>query len=74
MTEAVGCVLDYAFDTLKLHRVEAACLPSNEASRRLLQKCGFREEGLARQYLKINGRWCDHVTYGILQSDLRPDA
>jgi ribosomal-protein-alanine N-acetyltransferase len=56
---------------LKLHRVEAACLPNNEASRGLLLKCGFREEGLARDYLKINGRWCDHVTFGILRTDSR---
>ncbi len=71
MTEAVRCILDYSFNSLKLHRVEAACLPANEASRGLLLKCGFREEGLAREHLKINGRWCDHVTFGILQSDPR---
>jgi ribosomal-protein-alanine N-acetyltransferase len=71
MTEAVRCVLDYSFGHLQLHRVEAACLPDNEASRGLLLKCGFREEGLARQYLKINGRWCDHVTFGILENDPR---
>lgn len=71
MTEAVRCILDYSFNSLKLHRVEAACLPNNEASRGLLLKCGFREEGLAREHLKINGRWCDHVTFGILQSDPR---
>ncbi|MBE9552170.1 MAG: GNAT family N-acetyltransferase [Proteobacteria bacterium] len=71
MTEAVRCILDYSFNSLKLHRVEAACLPSNEASRGLLLKCGFREEGLAREHLKINGRWCDHVTFGILQGDPR---
>ena len=71
MTEAVRCILDYSFNSLKLHRVEAACLPDNQASRGLLLKCGFREEGLAREHLKINGRWCDHVTFGILQSDPR---
>jgi len=71
MTEAVRCVLDYSFGQLQLHRVEAACLPENEASRGLLLKCGFREEGLARQYLKINGRWCDHATFGILENDPR---
>ncbi len=71
MTEAVRCILDYSFNSLKLHRVEAACLPDNEASRGLLLKCGFREEGLAREHLKINGRWRDHVTFGILQSDPR---
>jgi len=71
MTEAVRCVLDYSFGQLQLHRVEAACLPENEASRGLLLKCGFREEGLARQYLKINGRWRDHATFGILENDPR---
>jgi ribosomal-protein-alanine N-acetyltransferase len=71
MTEAVRCVLDYSFEKLLLHRVEAACLPANQASRGLLLKCGFREEGLAREYLKINGRWCDHVTFGILDKDPR---
>jgi ribosomal-protein-alanine N-acetyltransferase len=71
MTEAVGCMLDYAFEKLHLHRVEAACLPTNQASRGLLLKCGFREEGQAREYLKINGRWCDHVTFGILDKDPR---
>ncbi|MCC6467553.1 MAG: GNAT family N-acetyltransferase [Alphaproteobacteria bacterium] len=72
MTEGVECALDFAFDRLGLHRVEAACLPNNIASRGLLKKCGFREEGLAREYLKINGRWTDHVLFGILATDSRP--
>jgi len=72
MTEAVHCVLGFAFDRLGLHRVEAACLPRNAASRGLLTKCGFREEGLARDYLKINGRWTDHLLFAILASDGRP--
>lgn len=72
MTEGVNCVLDFAFDRLGLRRVEAACVPTNVASRRLLAKCGFREEGLAREYLKINGRWMDHVLFAILASDSRP--
>jgi ribosomal-protein-alanine N-acetyltransferase len=72
MTEAVGCVLDYAFRDLRLHRVEAACLPHNEASRGLLVKCGFHEEGLARGYLKIDGRWRDHLLFGVLCDDPRP--
>ncbi len=71
MSEAVRCLLDHSFGHLQLHRVEAACLPNNEASRGLLLKCGFREEGLAREYLKINGRWCDHATFGILKGDPR---
>lgn len=72
MTESVGCVLDYAFGELHLHRVEAACLPHNDASRGLLAKCGFQEEGLARGYLKIDGRWRDHVLFGMLRDDPRP--
>lgn len=72
MSEALQLVLGFAYGTLGLHRVEAACLPHNVASRRLLTKLGFREEGLARQYLCINGRWQDHVTHAILHGDPRP--
>ena len=69
MTEALRTGLGYAFDQLKLHRLEAACLPSNEASRRLLAKLGFTEEGRARAYLRINGRWQDHLIYALLAED-----
>jgi ribosomal-protein-alanine N-acetyltransferase len=55
----------FAFDTLALHRLEAACLPHNDASRRLLVKAGFEEEGFAKAYLKINGVWRDHVLFGM---------
>lgn len=71
MNEAVHLVLDFAFETLGLHRVEAACLVHNEASRRLLIKVGFTEEGLARRYLCIDGKWQDHRTFGILRTDPR---
>ena len=64
-------VLDFAFDGLNLHRVEAACVPSNAASRRVLEKAGFREEGLAKAYLKINGQWADHNLFGILAQEHR---
>ncbi|HEU4535216.1 MAG TPA: GNAT family protein, partial [Polyangiaceae bacterium] len=64
MTEAVARVVDFAFDDLKLHRVQAAVLPRNAASRRVLAKAGFREEGLARRYLQIAGRWQDHLLFG----------
>ena len=60
MSEALGTAIPFAFSRLKLHRIEAACLPANQASRRLLERLGFREEGLARGYLKIDGRWQDH--------------
>jgi [ribosomal protein S5]-alanine N-acetyltransferase len=64
MTDAMRALILYADETLDLHRLEAACLPSNTPSMRLLQRCGFEREGFARAYLKINGRWEDHVLWG----------
>lgn len=72
MSEALVAVLDYGFDDLGLHRIEAACLPSNEASQGLLQKVGFSEEGYARQYLRINAQWQDHRLFAVLRDDKRP--
>ena len=72
MSEAVGLLLHFAFESLGLNRVEAACLLHNDASRRLLGKLGFKEEGIARRYLCINGRWQDHVMHAILRDDPRP--
>jgi ribosomal-protein-alanine N-acetyltransferase len=69
MTEGLRLTLGFAFDRLRLYRVEAACLPHNTASRKLLLKSGFREEGYARQYLSINGLWQDHVLFGLLRED-----
>lgn len=66
---AVDILLDFSFDVLKLHRIEAACLPDNAASRSLLEKLGFSQEGYAREYLRIDGAWRDHVLYGILADD-----
>ena len=71
MTAAVRAVVPVVFDTLELHRLEAACLPTNTASMRLLERTGFKREGLARQYLRINGDWQDHVLYAQLNSDPR---
>ncbi len=71
-TEALWAVLEFAFQRLGLHRVEAACLPGNEASRRLLLKSGFHEEGYAREYLRINGSWQDHQLFAILRGELSP--
>lgn len=65
MSEAVGTVIPFAFDTLGLHRIHAAFLPANTASRRVLEKNGFREEGYAENYLQIDGKWCDHVLFGL---------
>jgi ribosomal-protein-alanine N-acetyltransferase len=69
MTAAVRAVIPFAFGTLRLHRLEAACIPTNLASIRLLEKTGFRREGYARSYLCINGTWQDHLLYARLQSD-----
>lgn len=65
MTEAVGLVCPFVFETLDLHRIHAAFIPTNTASRRVLEKNGFVEEGYARGYLQINGRWEDHVLMGL---------
>lgn len=72
MFEAVQLTLNFCFETLNLHRVEAACLPSNAASCALLLKSGFKEEGFARQYLRINSQWQDHRTFAIIRADARP--
>ena len=66
MTDALKATIAFAFQTLQLHRLEAACLPSNEASRGVLEKLGFRQEGYARKYLRINGDWHDHLLYSLL--------
>lgn len=74
MREALHCVLAHAFSGLGLHRVEAACMPANMASQKLLEQAGFRLEGYAREYLRINGRWEDHLVYDILADSWnRPD-
>lgn len=67
MTDALLALLPFAFDHLHLHRLEAACLPRNEASIALLKRAGFSHEGLARAYLKINGEWRDHLLFGRLR-------
>ncbi|MDX2103225.1 MAG: GNAT family protein [Alphaproteobacteria bacterium] len=69
MREALRTALDFAFADLGLHRVEAACLPRNTASAGLLDRCGFQREGIARKYLKIAGRWEDHLLFAILRED-----
>lgn len=71
MAEALSLLSRYAFETLKLHRIEAACIPGNARSVRVLEKAGFRREGLLRSYLKINGVWQDHHLYALIADDLR---
>jgi ribosomal-protein-alanine N-acetyltransferase len=63
MTAAVRAVIPFAFSSLRLHRLEAACIPTNAGSMALLEKTGFLREGYAREYLCINGLWQDHLLY-----------
>ncbi len=72
MTAAVRAVLPFAFGTLRLHRVEAACIPANLASVHLLEKTGFVREGIARRYLCIDGVWQDHLLFARLKDDPQP--
>lgn len=71
MTDAVRATVRFAFGALRLNRLEAACLPTNVASQRVLEKAGFTREGRARRYLKINDQWQDHDLFALLQDDPR---
>ena len=71
MSEALGSLISLAFAEFNLSRVEAATLPENSASRRLLEKLGFKYEGVAQSHLKIAGRWRNHILYALLRSDRR---
>ncbi len=71
MREALQAVVHHAFNELDLSRLEAGCLPENAASRGVLEKAGFKYEGVAQSYLQINGRWRNHVLYANLRSDRR---
>ncbi|MGC9419983.1 MAG: GNAT family N-acetyltransferase [Rhodovulum sp.] len=71
MREAIEAVVQYAFVRRDLSRIEAACLPENAASRGVLEKSGFKYEGVAQSYLQINGRWRNHVLYANLRGDRR---
>ena len=66
MRRIVLHAIDYAFNTLRLHRLSASYMPANARSAGLLQRLGFEKEGYARQYLYINGRWEDHVLNALL--------
>lgn len=69
MTDAVTALARHAFAVMGLHRLEAACMPDNAASARVLLKAGFRHEGVGRRYLKIAGQWQDHDLYARLSED-----
>ena len=66
---AILALLSHLFETLELNRVEAACQPENLPSKSLLKACGFQYEGVAREYLLINGKWRDHEIYALTASD-----
>lgn len=69
MTEALGGVINYAWDELKLHRIEANIMPFNIPSIELVEKIGFKKEGFSEKYLKINGKWENHLRYAILNEE-----
>jgi ribosomal-protein-alanine N-acetyltransferase len=69
MGGALAALVPFSFLTLRLHRLEAACIPTNIASIRLLEKSGFQREGYARQYLCIDGIWQDHLLYARIRDD-----
>lgn len=69
MTEAIQTVLPHAYETMGLHRVQAAVIPINEPSVKVLRKCHFVEEGTARKYVKINGRWQDHKIFSLAREE-----
>ncbi|WP_347313664.1 GNAT family N-acetyltransferase [Defluviimonas sp. SAOS-178_SWC] len=71
MAEALRAVIHHCFTVLDLSRIESACLPENAASRGVLEKTGYKYEGVAQSYLQINGRWRNHVLYANLRSDRR---
>ncbi len=72
MEQALRLALPYIFSSLQLHRVEAACIPENQRSIRLLEKVGFQREGYLREYLKINGQWRDHLMFSLLSQESPP--
>lgn len=69
MSAAVAMIMPFCFDVLNLHRLEAACIPVNTPSIKLLENAGFRREGYARNYLLINGAWQDHLLFACLAED-----
>ena len=74
MHEAIEAMVHHGFSVLDISRIEAACLPENRASRGVLERSGFKYEGVAQSYLQINGRWRNHVLYASLRGDRRGKA
>jgi ribosomal-protein-alanine N-acetyltransferase len=71
MTRAVAAVVRFGFDTLRLHRIEAACIPDNAPSIALLERNGFEREGFARAYLKIDDAWRDHILLALIEGEAK---
>lgn len=71
MQDAIPTLISYAFGRLRLHRIEAACIPGNARSIHVLEKAGFEREGLLRSYLRINGVWQDHYIFALIADELR---
>ena len=71
MQDAMDTLVSHAFGTMRLHRIEAACIPRNARSIRVLEKAGFTREGLLRSYLCINGTWQDHFIYALIADEHR---
>jgi ribosomal-protein-alanine N-acetyltransferase len=72
MTEAVTAATTFAFETAGLHRVQAAVMPRNAPSQRVLEKVGYRREGVAQRYLCIAGHWEDHVLFAMTADEWQP--
>src|SRR5271156_5865192 len=72
ITRAVAVTVEFALSRLRLHRIEAACIPENAPSITLLARNGFRREGFARGFLRINGAWRDHLLFALAEIDPRP--
>ena len=74
MQDAIRVLISHAFGAMRLHRIEAACIPANARSIRVLEKAGFSREGLLRSYLRINGIWQDHFIYSLIADEQRADS
>ena len=72
--ESIIKVVEFAFNSLGLNRIQATCMPENTASNNLLKKIGFKQEGLLRGFLQIQGKWEDHLVFGLLKKDVFPHA
>lgn len=70
ITEALSQLIEIAFKDYKLHRIEANIIPRNIRSKKVAIKLGFTEEGLSKKYLKISGKWEDHIHYVLLNQEI----